>query len=219
MESFKVILIIFYLIYFLFVFGLAITAYILRSLGLYTIATRRGIKNPWFSWLPVVNQYLLGCISDQYQYVVKGKVTNRRKVMLGLNIAMCVLYILFWICYIWLFVAMIQMAVSGGSEDMVLQAIGIPFVSAMVICMPIIGISIASMVFHYIAMYDVYSSCNPKNNVLFLVLSIVFSVTEPFFVFFNRKRDDGMIPQKPAVRYEIPQPEAPAEARNNTNAQ
>ena len=211
MESFATFFIIFYLLYFLFVFGLSITVYILRSLGLYTIALRRGIKNPWFSWLPVVNQYLLGCISDQYQYVVKGEKKSRRKVMLGLNIAMCVLYILFWVCYIWLFVAMIQTAASGGSDVMMLKAIGIPFISAMVICLPMMGIGIASMVFHYIAMYDVYSSCNPKNNTLFLVLSIVFSVTEPFFIFFNRKRDDGMIPQKPDPRHEIPQAETAAE--------
>ena len=211
MESFATFFIIFYLLYFLFVLGLSITVYILRSLGLYTIALRRGIKNPWFSWLPVVNQYLLGCISDQYQYVVKGEKKSRRKVMLGLNIAMCVLYILFWVCYIWMFVAMIQTAASGGSDVMVLKAIGIPFISAMVICLPMMGIGIASMVFHYIAMYDVYSSCNPKNNTLFLVLSIVFSVTEPFFIFFNRKRDDGMIPQKPEPRHEIPQAETAAE--------
>ena len=35
----------------------------------------------------------------------------------------------------------------------------------------------------YIAYYDVFKSCKPKNAVLFLVLSIVFDVTLPFFVF------------------------------------
>ena len=32
---------------------------------------------------------------------------------------------------------------------------------------------------------------------LFLVLSIVFSVTEPFFLFFNRNKDGGMPPRRP----------------------
>jgi len=69
------------------------------------------------------------------------------------------------------------------------------------------------MVIRYIAMYDLYTSCNPQNNVLFLVLSIFFTVTEPFFLFFIRNKDEGMpprrqlryIPQEP--RYEPPREE------------
>ena len=51
-------------------------------------------------------------------------------------------------------------------------------------------------------MYDLYTSCSPQNNVLFLVLSIFFTVTEPFFLFFLRKKDGGMPPRRTA-----PQPQ------------
>ena len=46
---------------------LGIAAYVLTSWALYTIADRRGIKNPWLSWIPVVNCWIIGSLSDQYR--------------------------------------------------------------------------------------------------------------------------------------------------------
>ena len=66
-------------------------------------------------------------------------------------------------------------------------------------CLPLIGISIAYAVFRYMALYDIYKSLDPANCVLFLVLSILFGVTEPFFLFFSRNKDDGMPPRKQPV--------------------
>ena len=50
----------------------AVLSYIFRSVGLYTMAGRRGIRNPWLAWVPVADQWLLGCLSDQYQTLVRG---------------------------------------------------------------------------------------------------------------------------------------------------
>ena len=48
-------------------FSLAVSAvfYVLQSLSLYTIANRRGIRNPWLAWIPVGSSWTIGCISDQ----------------------------------------------------------------------------------------------------------------------------------------------------------
>ena len=42
----------------------------------------------------------------------------------------------------------------------------------------------------YVAHYKLYKSCQPANSVLFLVLSILFSLS-PFFVFAIRHYQDG----------------------------
>ena len=60
--------------------------------------------------------------------------------------------------------------------------------------------SIAYAVFRYMALYDIYKSLDPENCVLFLVLSILFGVTEPFFLFFSREKDGGMPPRKQPVQ-------------------
>ena len=69
--------------------------------------------------------------------------------------------------------------------------------------LPLFGVNIAVMVIRYMALYDVYTSCDPQYNVLFLVLSIIFQVTEPFFLFFNRNKDLGMPPRR-QEHYEAP---------------
>lgn len=168
--------------------------YVLQSLAVYTVAKRRGIKNPGLAWVPVANYWIMGCISDQYKYVVKGKVQNRRTVMLALQIAAVVLSIL------------------ASVLELFLPALGV------ILSVANYGVAIASMVIWYMALYDLYSSCNPDNSVLFLVLSILLGVTMPFFMFACRNKDKGMPPRKPVqpayqptagVQWQ-PIPEAPA---------
>ena len=65
---------------------LAVVVYVFQSIGLYTIAKRRGIQNPWLAWLPIGSEWIAGSIADQYRYVVKGEVKNKRKTLLILNI-------------------------------------------------------------------------------------------------------------------------------------
>ena len=186
----------FYTIYSLIVSAFGIAAYVLRALGLYTIAKRRGINHPWMGWVPVLDLWVLGCISDQYQYVVKGKDKNKRKWLLGLNIALAVVYIVFFV-FCGIAVAGVVTGTTGGlQEEQLLTALMGPAAGLAICLIPLVIIAIACTVIRYVAFYDLYTSCNPQNNVLFLVLSIFFSVTEPFFVFFIRNKDEGMPPRR-----------------------
>ena len=175
-------------------FGIAL--YVLRALGLYSIAKRRGINRPWMSWVPVLDLWVLGCISDQYQYVVNGNVRNKRKWLLGLSITMAVLYIVFAVLIgVAVFGAVGGITGSMNDNQLVATLLG-PVMGLVVGVIPLVGIAIAVMAIRYVAMYDLYTSCSPQNNVLFLVLSIFFTVTEPFFLFFIRNKDEGMPPRR-----------------------
>src|SRR5699024_11895073 len=66
----------------LFFLAAVLVLYIFQSCSLYSIAKRRGISNPGLAWVPVAFVWILGSVSDQYQYVVRGKVCNRRKILL-----------------------------------------------------------------------------------------------------------------------------------------
>ena len=70
------------------------------------------------------------------------------------------------------------------------------------------ALEIATFVFWQIALYDLYSSCNPRNNVLFLVLGIIFVFLVPFFIFACRNKEEGMPPRREEPRYQYqPSPE------------
>lgn len=188
---------------FSFLFG--VVMYVLTSLGLYTLAKRRGIKNAWLSWVPVINCWIIGSLSDQYRYVVKGQVKNKRKTLLILNIITWLLSVAMIVVVVVMVVNVVRAGMSGVAEEEMLEAVFGPLFGMLGLCLPMMGVAIATMVIHYMAMYDIYTSCMPQNNVVFLVLSILFSVTEPFFIFFSREKDEGMPPRKAEPVYEAPQ--------------
>ena len=203
--------------------GLGVIVYVLQALALYTIAKRRGIKKPWMAWIPLVNVWILGSISDQYQYVVKRQVKNKRKVLLGLNIAMAALIVLLIVAIVWLIVALIMTGVSmelfsdgnmpGSNLDAVaLDALADEIGVLLLICLlalPLLVLSIMQTVYFYIAMYDVFCSCEPKNSTLYLVLSIVGNVVVEgaycIFLMLCKDKDLGMPPRKPEIVDEIPE--------------
>ena len=190
-----------YLLILLIALAVSVAAYVLQSLGYYTIAERRGIKRPWLSWLPVGNLWILGSISDQYQYVVKGKIKNRRKVLLGLSCGLMVLYIV-WAVVLIASAAMADMMGSG----LIIGLIGI--LGGLLL----VALAICLAVFQYICLYDLYRSCAPGNAVLYLILSVVVNWVIPLFVFICRKQDVGMPPRKkPTPPPVYTAPETPVE--------
>lgn len=179
---------------------LSIASYVLTALALYTIARRRGLRNPWLAWIPVADCWLLGSLSDQYRYVVKGEHKSKRKILLFFRILITIM----WVSLLGLLVNLCFHAVGNvfwgtPSDNWIFQILH-QALNLLVMCLPLIGISIAYAVFRYMALYDIYKSLDPANCVLFLVLSILFGVTEPFFLFFSRNKDDGMPPRKEPVQ-------------------
>lgn len=179
---------------------LSIASYVLTALALYTIARRRGLRNPWLAWIPVADCWLLGSLSDQYRYVVKGEHKSKRKILLFFRILITIM----WVSLLGLLVNLCFHAVGNvfwgtPSDNWIFQILH-QALNLLVVCLPLIGVSIAYAVFRYMALYDIYKSLDPANCVLFLVLSILFGVTEPFFLFFSRNKDDGMPPRKEPVQ-------------------
>lgn len=170
--------------------GLGLVMYIFLSLSLFTLAKRRGILHPGLAWVPVCGaRWIMGSLADQYVYFAEGKVKYQRRLLLWLEVGMYVL--------LGLFFDLMGGMVAGAVIDNGSQ------VAAMAVWMLLgyfllLAEAIVFAVFQYIALYRIYKSCDPKNTTLFLVLSILFNITMPFFLFACRKKDLGM-----------PQPEAP----------
>ena len=176
--------------------AVSIAAYVLTALALYTIAKRRGLKNPWMAWIPVADAWLLGSISDQFRYVVKREYKSKRKVLLVLRIISAVCGLVAMVLGTVAVVGLIQGAIQSLPEQKLLAKIMGPLMGLLGLCVPMVGITIAYTIIRYMALYDIYNSLDPKNSVMYLVLGIIFGVTEPFFLFFNRNKDEGMPPRK-----------------------
>ena len=190
-----------FIIVYLLLLAWGIVSYVLGSVGMYRIAKHRGIHHAWLAWVPVGNAWLLGSIADHYQYIAKQKTTYRRRVLLILNaVAMGCGFLLG--------------LVTGLAESFYTDsAVGVLMIALTVIAsLAVFGVAIANTVFCYIAYYDLFRSCRPNSAILFLVLSIVFSVTLPVFVFACSSTDHGMPPRqvvRPVTQIPDPQPVQP----------
>lgn len=172
----------------------AIVGYVFRSIGLYALAKRRGIANPWLAWLPVGYYWIAGSIADQYRYVTEGSVKNRRTILLALSIAGIVVS------------SLVSTMVNGSfmlsTGEVSMDQLASLGTMGTVLNLVTSALEIATFVFWQIALYDLYSSCNPRNNVLFLVLGIIFGFLVPFFIFACRNKEEGMPPRREEPRYE-----------------
>lgn len=212
--------------------GLGILAYILQALALYTIAKRRGIRKPGLAWIPFGNSWILGSLSDQYHYVTKREIKNKRKKLLGAQIASSVLVVAFVVV---LAVILFQLLFSAeGTMEGWIEAFNSGEFEAtledaqnvehfgdfagivlllIAICVLLIGVAITYQVVFWMAMYDLFRSCEPEKSTMYLVISLVgnFMVSGLYSVFMMlcKDKDLGMPPRKQEVEvlYTPEQPE------------
>ena len=176
---------------------LGIASYVLTSMALYSLASRRGIGKAWLSWVPILNVWIVGSLSDQYRYVVKGQCKSKRKILLILKLVSVIFVLAAVIAGGFLVADVVRTMMYGIRMEAVLSQILGPVLGIAGLVLPMFGLAIASAVIYFMALYDVFQSMDPANGVMFLVLSILFPVTEPFFLFFNREKDKGMPPRRP----------------------
>lgn len=161
---------------------LSIVMYIFSSLGFYTLAKRRGILHPGLAWVPVCGtRWILGSLSDQYASLTGAKLRCSRHILLWGELVLTAAAIPLLVFAIQLLTATL------AGQDVTMQLMQLNGVQTLLNLA-----SIALSVMIYIALYKVYKSCDPKHAVLFLVLSIIFNITLPFFVFACRNKDLGM---------------------------
>lgn len=178
---------------------LSLIAYVFTAFAIYTIARRREIKKAWLAWVPVLNVWILGSISDQYRYVVKDQVKSKRKILLGLNLASAAFVVAASVSLIATGISCFNAMLHHAAEDqlgwILMRGVGI----TLLLCLPMLILSLICFVFRAMALYDLYSSCEPQNNALYLILSLIpgiNQVTQPLFLFLCREKDEGMPPRR-----------------------
>lgn len=173
-------------------FLVSLAVYLITAGTLYSIAQRREIDKPWLAWVPVGQMYLLGTISDHYQLTAKYTTTNNRKTLLWLQIVMLALLAIAMLLSV---DAMIQSQRMDNTapdyintwEHLMLDLKGIVVVALLLFVTAVLTLGA-----EYVALFDLYRSCDPDSSVVYLVLSIFLSITMPIFLLIVCDKDDGM---------------------------
>lgn len=168
--------------------AVAIVAYVFQSIGLYTLAKRRGIKRPWLAWIPVGDYWIIGSISDDVRLRNKSEL-NHRRVWLAVLIAGTTIltFVKAWPVYrmIWLMQRAGEMdteAMLLQMEQYLLQMESYEYGFGALLGLVANIASIVVTVLYCMSLYDLYASCRPRQKVMFTVLSVLISITIPFFI-------------------------------------
>ncbi len=173
------------LVLYLGIFAFGILTYVLESIGMYTIAKRRGLNAPGLAWVPLGNLWILGLIGDKDMQMRNGKDSKLRAWLLGLSlVTLAPLAAIFVIAFIMgMNAAFLKTGMSTENSVMALLLI------LLVVYFVIMVLSIVLAVLQYVALYRLYRSCRPENAAVYLVLGIFFGFLTPFFIFACRKYD------------------------------
>ncbi len=203
------IIIIFLLVVLFVLLAVAVVSYIITSYSLYKIARKRGIANPWMSWVPVLSNYTIGKITDEYD----GRNGFRRK--WGATLLTLALISFFsGIVTIGLYVKMcgilIQAAAYGEymAAYMVTDLIGtmIAFYGVAVIA------SIASsalMVCQYICIYKIYESAVGQKALKYFLLTLFVPFANLVCISICANRVQEIYPVQLAQPVQPEEPEQP----------
>lgn len=169
-----------------------LVTYIFVALGLYTIAQRRNIRNPWLAWIPVAQLWVLGSLSDQYQRQVNHRATRRRRLLVLLTVLLIAMVVI----VIAMLLGAVFGAMSEGTANLGDMTFWLGVITnlggAALALVAMFVVLIALTVLQYMALYDIYRSCEPANATLFLVLSIFFHFAQPICLMLCRDKDNGM---------------------------
>ena len=166
--------------------------YIFEAIGLYRMARGCGLSAPGLAFVPIANAMILGQLARRgcQAYGKRGLpypvlLPLGQVLCIFLSAAMCVSSLqLLWNT---LFPLIAGENLSAAMEARVISA----GVSLMLIGMVLFVVSMATAVFVYMALYQVYRLFSPENTVLYMLLSILLPVTTPFILFAIRHRQPG----------------------------
>ena len=175
---------------FSFLFSLAV--YVITAITMYVIAKRRGIDKPWMAWVPVGQLWLLGAISDHYQFAVRRNKSGNRKTLFWLQLVAIALLVFALILVA--DVTNLRLRIDAGMPDStsLQQRIVIELKGLVVLGLLLLVTTVLLVGFEYVALYDLFRSCDPANGLLYLLLSFFVSIAMPVLLLVVYGKDDGL---------------------------
>jgi len=184
-----------------------IVTFLLTGLAYYLLAKKRNISKPWLAWVPLIQTYMIGKISDDIN-AKYNKRTHRGRWTLIFTIT----YIMFLIIAI-VFIAtlfiniissillssldIISSEISNDTQSVMtslFSGINMALIVAILICgIVFVVTAVISIVFQMISCYSIYYEYNNnKKALIYLVFSIIGliligSILAPIFVFISSK--------------------------------
>lgn len=169
------------------VIGIAI--YLLESISVYKMAKSAQIKNPWLAFIPVANDWVFGTLAEKYKKK-NGTKSARFGIILpvleGIVLIETIALTIFTVISIKEITGYALDAVNTSSEMAPEQFMSL--IPVIILYFALMAVAIAYAVVFFIALWRVYSSFDKSNATLYIVLSVIFTISVPIILFIIRNR-------------------------------
>lgn len=169
------------------VIGIAI--YLLESISVYKMAKSAEIKNPWLAFIPVANDWVFGTLAEKYKKK-NGTKSARFGIILpvleGIVLIEAIALTIFTVISIKEITGYALDAVNTSSEMVPEQFMSL--IPVIILYFALMAVAIAYAVVFFIALWRVYSSFDKSNATLYIVLSVIFTISVPIILFIIRNR-------------------------------
>lgn len=167
--------------------GLAL--YLLESIGVYKMAKSAEIKNPWLAFIPVANDWVFGTLAEKYK-----KKNGTKSARFGIILPVLEGIVLIEAIALTIFTVISIKEITGYALDAVntsTEMVPEQFMSlipVIILYFALMAVAIAYAVVFFIALWRVYYSFDKSNATLYIVLSIIFTISVPIILFIIRNR-------------------------------
>lgn len=169
------------------VIGIAI--YLLESISVYKMAKSAEIKNPWLAFVPVANDWVFGTLAEKYKKK-NGTKSARFGIILpvleGIVLIEAIALTIFTVISIKEITCYALDAVNTSAEMAPEQFMSL--IPVIILYFALMAVAISYAVVFFIALWRVYSSFDKSNATLYIVLSVIFTISVPIILFIIRNR-------------------------------
>ena len=167
--------------------GLAL--YLLESIGVYKMAKSAEIKNPWLSFVPVGRNWVFGTLAEKYK-----KKNGTKSARFGIILPVLEGIVLIETIALTIFTVISVKEITGYALDAVNTSAEMApeqfmsLIPVIILYFALMAVAIAYAVVFFIALWRVYYSFDKSNATLYIVLSIIFTISVPIILFIIRNR-------------------------------
>lgn len=151
----------------LLIYGVCIADYVLFSIGMYTLAKRRGVSLPGLVWVPLVRYWTIGKMVNEYeaQNGIKRKWHVTLLVLALLSVALCILTIVLLVGVMVAAIALYYDSFYEQVENLILLP--------MLAIIALFVVERLSTVFTSIGIFKIFESTVPQKAVKYLMLYLL----------------------------------------------
>lgn len=159
---------------------IALVLYIFKAIAIYKLSKNRGYKKPWIAFIPIVNSYLLGAVADNINMCIQKRTIFRYLLLVADGLTFAVSLMTYPMAYKMMNEGFIYSENPAVIFDQMPSYMGISALSGL--------LGLATIIITGFVLYRIYMDYAPQSGVVYLVLSLLFQVTMPFFLFSIRNK-------------------------------